>query len=196
MKNKVLICLFIVVFLGASITTYAQNKQAFAPTIARDLVGQVISDPPQTYFPEEWRWTLERGEVLSVDIKQAKKNSKKYAAIIIAHLKRGHLRINAKMYVRYHYDGKRWMLTDTQVKVLNIPRQKDYSQYVSLAMDYDFLPTLMLKNKCDRNLFVRVELLDNDGERKFMSVIAEPYKDTSVCIGTPNSYRVIYAYQK
>lgn len=196
-KKPISVLMGIVILLSAiHVNTYAQNKQSFAQTIARDLVGQVITDPPQTYFPEEWRWQLQRGEVLSVDVKEAKNNSKKYAAIIVAHLKRGHLLINAKMHIKYHYNGKKWILTMAQVKFLNIPKQKDYSQYVSLHMDYDFLPTLVLKNKCDRNLFVRVELLDNDDELKYMSVIVEPYKEASVCIGAPQNYRVIYAYQK
>ena len=194
--KKIFVFLFMLCLVGVRYAAYAQKSNGFSQTIARDLVGQVITDPPQTYFPEEWSWTLRQGEVLSVDIKQAKKNSKKYAAIIIAHLKRGHLLVNAKMHVRYHYNGKKWVLTSTEVKILNIPRQKDYSQYVSLRMDYDFLPTLMLKNNCDRGLFVRVELLDADGERKFMSVIVEPYKEASVGIGAPQEYRVVYAYHK
>lgn len=199
MRTNIFIVNLIFLFCMAAVKLFAasQKSSGFAQTIARDLVGQVVSDPPQTYFPEEWRWKLERGEVLSVDIKKAQKNSQKYAAIIIAHLKRGQLLINAKMHVRYHYNGKKWVLTDTSVKVLNIPKQKDYSQYVSLRMDYDFLPSLMLKNSCDRNLFVRVEVLDNDGEYKYNSVIVEPYKEEPVCmLCSPQSYRVIYAYQK
>lgn len=196
MKNKYLFFIMGGILLLIASNTYAQKSRGFAQTIAHDLVGQVISDPPKTYFPEEWRWKLERGEVLSVDVKKAQKNNQKYAAIIIAHLKRGHLLINAKMHVRYHHDGKKWVLTDTSVKVLNIPKQKDYSQYVSLYMDYDFLPTLMLKNSCDRNLFVRVELIDNEGEITYQSHIVEPYNETSVCMGVLSNYRIVYAYQK
>lgn len=195
MKKTISILIGTVLFIAlVHSDTYAQTNDFFARTIARDLVGKVITDPSQNYFTEDW--ILNRGEVLSVDIKQARNNGKKYAAIIIAHLKRGHLRVNAKMHVRYHYNGKRWVLTSTQVKLLNIPKQKDYSQYVTLREDYDFMPTLILKNKCDKRLFVRVELLDNDGKLKYMSVLAEPYKDTCVCVIVPRNYRIVYAYQK
>ena len=197
LKEKPISVLMGIVLLLAAVhtTAYAQNKQGFAQTIARDLVGQVITDPPQTYFPEEWQWPLKRGEVLSVDIKEAKNNSKKYAAIIVAHLKRGRLLINAKMHVRYHYNGKKWVLTMAQVKKLSVPKQKDYSQYVSLRMDYDFLPTFVLKNKCDKRLFVHLVYTDDNGNTERFTAIMEPYKDAPVFIGpSPSSYRVLFAY--
>ena len=123
MKKTISILIGTVLFIAlVHSDTYAQTNDFFARTIARDLVGKVITDPSQNYFTEDW--ILNRGEVLSVDIKQARNNGKKYAAIIIAHLKRGHLRVNAKMHVRYHYNGKRWVLTSTQVKLKFITVRK------------------------------------------------------------------------
>lgn len=174
----------------------SQKSNGFAQTIARDLIGQVIADPSETIFPDGWQWRLERGEVLSVDIKKAQKKGKIYVAIIIAHLKRGHLLVDMKMYVKYQYNGKKWVLKETTMKALNIPKQKDYSQYVRLYMDYDFLPTLMLKNSSDKNLFVCVELQDSDGKLMRQSHIVEPIAETSVCIGVVSNYRIVYAYQK
>ena len=194
MKLKSLL-FFLLTALCFAVPSYAQQDNSFAQKIARDLIGQVVTDPPQTYFPEEWKWTLEKGEIESVDIKKTKKDSKNYNAAIIAHLKRGLLKIDAKIFVKYQYDGKKWVLTKTEMKSLTIPKQKDYSHQVELYMDYDFLPALMLKNKGDKTLFVRVEAVSN-GEKEYFSTIVEPYKETMVAMGAVQSYKVLYAYKK
>jgi len=194
MKLKSLL-FFLLTALCFAVPSYAQQDNSFAQKIARDLVGQVVTDPPQTYFPEEWKWTLDKGEIESVDIKKTKKDSKNYNAAIIAHLKRGLLKIDAKIFVKYQYDGKKWVLTKTEMKSLTIPKQKDYSHQVELFMDYDFLPALMLKNNGDKTLFVRVEAVSN-GEKEYFSTIVEPYKETMVAMGAVQSYKVLYAYKK
>lgn len=196
-RNSIVFFLLFVLYMATMPVAVFAQKKGFEQTVARDLVGQVVTDPQTKYFPEEWKWQLQQGEVLSVEILKAKNNAKWYVANINAHLKRRNLKIDARMFVKYHFDGKKWLLVETRMKSLSFPKQKDFSQYIKLYMDYDFMPAFVAKNTSDKTLFVHVAVLNSKGETEYFNTIIDPYKESTLYIGpAPEKYKIVFAYMK
>lgn len=160
---------------------------------AKDIIGQVITAPSEDgYFPKDWSWTIESGEV--IDVQKLSKRKDSYGSeeiTILAHLHRGELKVDAEMILKYSQNG----LASSRVTKLTIPRQHDYSQYVELEMDYDFLPALMLYNRSNMTLFVGGDYSSGSDKRLFGGIV-EPHSSTMVAIGSVDYYHVHFAYEK
>lgn len=76
-----------------------------------------------------------------------------------------------------------------------MPSQTDYSQYVRLEMDYDFMPTLVLHNNSNMTLFVGGDWSANAEPERFGCII-DPQSSASIAIGLINSYHIHFAYRK
>lgn len=165
--------------------------------IAADLIGEVIYEPSSNgYFPEDWRWKIEQGEVLGVEVKERK--SDEYGnekILVLAHLHRGATKIDAQMVLNYSPNGYAKELKSSKVKKIIIPKQQDYSQYVRLKKDYDFFPSLVLYNKSDMTLFVGGDYSSGE-ERKLFAGVFEPHSSKTVAIGNIDSYHIHFAYLK
>lgn len=165
--------------------------------IADDLVGQVITAPSDDgYFPKEWRWEIENGEVLEVKELNREKDQSGYEVItIFAHLHKGSVKIDVEMILKYSQNGGRRVLTHSRTTKLIIPRQTDYSQCVELKMDYDFLPSLMLHNHSNMTLFVGGDYSSGE-QRVLFSTIVKPLSSEMVAVGSIQNYHVHFAYEK
>lgn len=165
--------------------------------IAADLIGVVIYEPSSNgYFPKDWRWKIEWGEVLGVEVLKRKNDEYGNEKIfVLAHLHRGHTKIDAKMVLKYTSNGYSKELKSSKVKEIIIPQQQDYSQYVRLKKDYDFFPSLVLHNKSDMTLFVGGDYLSGE-ERKLFAGVFEPHSSKTVAIGNIDSYHIHFAYLK
>lgn len=167
------------------------------PNIINDLIGQIIYDPSENgYFSKEWRWKIENGEVLDVQILGTEYDHANYENIsILAHLHRGSIRIDANMILQYARRGNRQILQSSRVTKLIIPKQKDYSQYIELKMDYDLLPALMLYNNSDMTLFVGLDY-SNGEDTNIYGNIVEAHSSQMVAFGNIQSYHIHFAYKK
>ncbi len=165
--------------------------------IAEDLVGQTLSAPSEDgYFPKDWRWKLENGEVLDVqELNRRNDSSGDEVITIIAHLHRGAVKIDAEMILKYSKKGNGRKPISCRVSKITIPRQTDYSQYVELKMDYDFMPSLMLYNRSNMTLFVGGDYYSGN-EKELFSAVVEAHSSEMIAIGSAQSYHVHFAYEK
>lgn len=160
---------------------------------SEDIIGQVITAPSEDgYFPSEWEWKIERGEVYEVRELSRRKDPPGYEVItVLAHLHRGEVKIDAEMILKYSTNG----LESSRVTKLTIPQQPDYSQYVELEMDYDFIPALMLYNRSNMTLFVGGDYSSGD-ETSLFSAVIEPHSSKMIAFGNVQCYHVHFAYEK
>ena len=160
---------------------------------SEDIIGQVITAPSEDgYFPSEWKWKIERGEVYEVrELSKRVDSSGNEIVAILAHLHRGELKIDAEMTLKYSQNS----LASSRVTRLSIPQQQDYSQYVELEMDYDFLPALMLYNRSNMTLFVGGDY-SSGNETCLFSAVVEPHSSEMIVVGSVQYYHAHFAYEK
>lgn len=160
---------------------------------SEDIIGQVITAPSEDgYFPSEWEWKIERGEVYEVRELSRRTDPSGYEIItVLAHLHRGEVKIDAEMILKYSQNG----LVSSRVIELTIPQQTDYSQYVEMEMDYDFLPALMLYNRSNITLFVGGDY-SSGSETSLFSAVVEPHSSEMIAVGNVQYYHVHFAYEK
>ena len=174
----------------------SEDRYSEKNRIAQDLIGQVIYEPSGNgYFPEEWRWKIEKGEVLGVEILNTKVASNYSDISVLAHLKRGSMKVDAGMVLTYENKSYTSVLRSSRVTKLQIPQQTDYSDYVNLTMDYDFLPSLIAYNNSSVTLFVGGDYFDGNGKNYFGTII-EPNSKSTIAIGAIKSYHIHFAYKK
>ena len=180
------------------------EKEANNQELANDLIGQIIYDPSDNgYFTKEWRWTIQQGEVLGVDKLSTNFSIRRIYGIeeeamnitVLAHLQRDAIKIDAELILHYVKNGDGYILKSSTVTKLIIPSQTDYSQYVRLEMDYDFLPALKLYNNSNMTLFVGGDWLSNSGPERFGCILA-PNASQTIAIGNITSYHIHFAYRK
>ena len=166
---------------------------SYRRNLSEDIIGQVITAPSEDgYFPAEWEWKIERGEVYEVRELSKRTDPSGYEIItVLAHLHRGEVKIDAEMILKYSQNG----LVSSRVTELTIPQQTDYSQYVEMEMDYDFIPALMLYNRSNMTLFVGGDYSSGD-ERSLFSAVIEPHSSKMIAFGNVQCYHVHFAYEK
>lgn len=166
---------------------------SYRRNLSEDIIGQVITAPSEDgYFPAEWEWKIERGEVYEARELSKRTDPSGYEIItVLAHLHRGEVKIDAEMILKYSQNG----LVSSRVTELTIPQQTDYSQYVELEMDYDFLPALVVYNRSNMTLFVGGDY-SSENETSLFSAVVEPHSSATVVIGSIQCYHVHFAYEK
>lgn len=179
-----------------SVRSYAKpaiGNLSYRMNPSEDIIGQVITAPSEDgYFPAEWEWKIERGEVYEVRELSKRTDPSGYEILtVLAHLHRGEVKIDAEMILKYSQNG----LVTSRVTELTIPQQTDYSQYVELDMDYDFLPALMLYNRSNMTLFVGGDY-SSENEGSLFSAIIEPHSSKMIAFGNVQCYHVHFAYEK
>lgn len=175
---------------------YDNNNNSVKQDLADDLVGQIIYEPSENgYFPQKWRWTIGQGEVLGVEVLARDVFLDNLNIRVLAHLHRDAIKIDTELIMHYVKNEIEYILQSTTVTKLIIPSQTDYSQYVRLEMDYDFIPTLMLYNNSDMTLFVGGDWSSNAEPKRFVSIV-EPNSSESIAIGNIRSYHIHFAYRK
>lgn len=179
-----------------SVRSYAKpaiGNLSYRMNPSEDIIGQVITAPSEDgYFPAEWEWKIERGEVYEVRELSKRTDPSGYEILtVLAHLHRGEVKIDAEMILKYSQNG----LVTSRVTELTIPQQTDYSQYVELDMDYDFLPALMLYNRSNMTLFVGGDY-SSENEGSLFSAIIEPHSSKMIAFGNVQCYHVHFAYKK
>lgn len=95
------------------------------------------------------------------------------------------------MILKYSQNG----LVSSRVTELTIPQQTDYSQYVEMEMDYDFIPALMLYNRSNMTLFIGGDYSSGD-ERSLFSAVIEPHSSKMIAFGNVQYYHIHFAYKK
>ena len=166
--------------------------------LAADLVGQVVYEPSAYgYFPKEWRWRIEKGEVIAVtELEHTKINASNVNVTVLANLQRGKMKVDVEMELYYILTGGMWVISSSMVKHIFIPQQADYSRYITLKMDYDFIPTLVAYNKSNLTLFVAGDYTSG-GVTKCFSTIVNPHSYSNIAmLGAITNYHVHFAYQK
>ena len=162
--------------------------------IKRDLVGLVIRDPsPQSYFSKNWTWTIKPNEIIGLTISQESPTNDGYSVYATIHLKRRQMPVNVDVVIKYTKKRQFAMLT---VKKIYFPSQTDYSSCVDIYMDYDFFPSLVVKNKCNMTLFVAGAYTEK-GEMNRFAIELDPYQETAIGVGpAPESYSIHFAYKE
>ena len=160
---------------------------------SEDIIGQVITAPSEDgYFPSTWEWKIEEGEVYEVQELSKRTDSSGCEIItVLAHLHRGEVKIDVEMVLKYSQNGS----VSSRVTKLTIPQQTDYSQYVEMEMDYDFLPELMLYNRSNMTLFVGGDY-SSGNETSLFSAVVGPHSSELVAVGDVQYYHIHFAYEK
>lgn len=191
--------LFIVLTLlfGLSIPYSSCFAKPLESQVIKDLVGQVISDPsPDSYFPSGWTWTIQSGDISYLTFIHEAEKSTHYVAILTMHLKRYQMPVDVKVILTYYNNNGRWNLGDLKVQSLTFPSQRNYASQVEMYMDYDFFPSLVVKNNSNYRLFIAGSYTD-EGEQHRFAVELEPNDETAVAIGpAPDKYAIHFAYRE
>lgn len=174
-------------------TIPAGGNLSYRRNPSKDIIGQVLTAPSEDgYFPPTWEWKLEGEDILDVQELSRRNDSYGYELItVLAHLHRGELKVDAEIILKYSQNG----LVSSRVTKLTIPRQHDYSQYIELEMDYDFLPALMIYNRSNMTLFVGGDY-SSGNEKCLFGAIVEPHSSEMLGIGNFQYYHVHFAYEK
>jgi hypothetical protein len=85
---------------------------------------------------------------------------------------------------------------DLQVQSIIFPSQRNYASCVQLYMDYDFFPSLVVKNTCNCRLFIAGSYVDKGKQDRF-AVELEPDQESTIAIGpAPDKYSIHFAYRE
>ena len=164
--------------------------------LADDLIGQIIYDPSEnSYFPEDWSWTIKQGEVLGVDVLARDFLQDCQNIRVLVHLHKDAIKIDAELTMHYVKSGNGYTLQSTTVNKFTLLPQTDYSQHVTLEMDYTFMPLLMLHNNSDMTLLVGGEWSSKSNSKRFITFV-EPNSSETIAMGAFTSYNIHFAYRK
>jgi hypothetical protein len=164
--------------------------------LADDLIGQIIYDPSEnSYFPEDWSWTIGPGEVLSVDELSRDLFQDSVNIRVLVHLHKDAIKIDSELIMHYVKNRNGYTLQSTTVNKFTLLPQTDYSQHVTLEMDYTFMPLLMLYNNSDMTLLVGGEWSSKSNSKRFITFV-EPHSSETIAMGTFTSYNIHFAYRK
>ena len=164
--------------------------------LADDLIGQIIYDPSEnSYFPEDWSWTIGPGEVLSVDELSRDLFQDSLNIRVLVHLHKDAIKIDAELIMHYVKNRNGYTLQSTTVNKFTLLSQTDYSQHVTLEMDYTFMPLLMLYNNSDMTLLVGGEWSSKSNSKRFITFV-EPHSSETIAMGAFTSYNIHFAYRK
>lgn len=165
--------------------------------ILQDLVGKVIIDPsPNSYFPISWSWTIKKGDISHLTTIHETIESNYYIALITIHLKRRQMPVDVKAIIQYRLVDKRWQYDKLIIQNLSFPPQQNYKSCINIYEDYDFVPSLMVKNSCNMTLFVAGSYMAT-GEPVRFCVELEPYQEEAIAIGPSiNKYSIHFAYRE
>ena len=181
---------------GRSVHLVENDNTNHEIELADDLIGQIIYDPSEnSYFPEDWSWTLQQGEVLGVDVLAHDVLQDSQNIRVLTHLHRDAIKIDAELTMHYVKSGNGYILQSTTVNKFTLLPQTDYSQHVTLEMDYTFMPLLMLHNNSDMTLLVGGEWSSKSNSKRFITFV-EPNSSETIAMGAFTSYNIHFAYRK
>lgn len=167
--------------------------------VKQDLIGTVIKDPsPQSYFPSGWSWTLKEHEITNINFNQGGAMIANDCTTIKAtlFLLRRQMKVNVDVVLKYKQINDVLKYDGLTVQKIYFPSQQDYSSYVKIYMDYDFMPSLVVKNTSNMTLFVAGSYTSK-GETTRFSAELEAHESKTLGIGpTPDSYNVHFAYKE
>jgi hypothetical protein len=164
--------------------------------LADDLIGQIIYDPSEnSYFPEDWSWTIGPGEVLSVDELSRDLFQDSVNIRVLVHLHKDAIKIDSELIMHYVKNRNGYTLQSTTVNKFTLLPQTDYSQHVTLEMDYTFMPLLMLYNNSDLTLLVGGEWSTKSNSKRFITFV-EPNSSETITMNAVTSYNIHFAYRK
>ena len=182
----------------AQCSAYAScSAKPLEAQILKDLVGQVVTDPsPDCYFPSGWSWTIKSGDISYLTFIHETAKSSYYVALVTMHLKRYQMPVDVKVVLTYYYNNGSWELGDMRVNSLTFPGQRNYASSVQIYMDYDFFPSLVVKNVSGYRLFIAGAYTAN-GEQERFAVELEPGEESAVAMGpAPDDYAIHFAYRE
>lgn len=195
MRHNFIIVTFLLLFgCGTYITCSAKPLES---QILKDLVGQVITDPsPNSYFPTTWSWTIKSGDISYLSFIHETDKSSYYIALMTIHLKRYQMPVDVKVVLQYQNKNSYWGLSDLQVQSITFPSQRNYASCVQIYMDYDFFPSLIVKNTCSCRLFIAGSYTDKGKQERF-AVELEPNQESTIAVGpAPEKYSIHFAYRE
>lgn len=165
--------------------------------ILRDLVGKVITDPSEnSYFPDSWSWTIKSGEIRYLSFEHETSNYDYYIALMTIHLKRREMPVDVKVVLQYKLTRGAWRFDQLKVQSITFPKQTNYASYVEIYMDYDFMPSLVVKNNSKMTLFVAGAYTTKGTYKRFCTEL-EPNKTSTIGIGpAPDKYEIHFAYKE
>ena len=166
--------------------------------LAKDIVGQVIRDPAEeSLFPDGWSWKLQPDNIQNVqELDRGQVVNDKVVVTAIAHLQKGHLKVDAELTAHYRVGLLGAELHNLEVHSVSIPPQNNCAGLLHFYPNTDFIPGLMMENTSDYSLFVVIDMSFGDGDMKHVSKFVDPYEETYVSImGVPSSYNVRFAYR-
>lgn len=199
MKTLILFLVSLVSFSMPRSTFIIETKggKPLESQILRDLVGKVITDPSEdSYFPKNWSWTIKSGEIKYLSFIHETSNYDYYIALMTIHLKRREMPVDVKVLLQYKLYKGTWHYDQLTVQSLTFPKQQNYKSYVEIYMDYDFMPSLVVKNKSNMRLFVAGAYTTKSTYKRFCTEV-EPGESNTIGIGpSPEKYEIHFAYRE
>lgn len=128
--------------------------------IETDLIGRTLSEGIDNgYFPPDWRWTIEAGEISGLMI-QSKKISDDYCSFVVTMVLKSQSSptlYHATVQVDYSLRNKRWRIVLVRSKGIRVIKTERYLDCISTKIDDDGwggVNCVKIKNNIDSSLLV------------------------------------------
>ena len=152
----------------------AQNSgPVSAAVICRDLVGHSLSEgTPEGYYPSDWKWTIEQGEISHFRILTVRENTATHYTIDVQmrlSAVSGHCSYDAKATVYYMRSSRGWELEMIKSRGISMVRTHRYDDCILPSKGSGYLNSedLYFENDCEVALEVGGRIYKYGSWRKF-----------------------------
>ena len=168
---------YIISFILAfcAISMMAANTPSVV-TICRDLIGHNLSEGVKDgYYPREWKWTIEEGEISNFRILSVRENTEdRYTIDVQMKLSTSTRAFIAKATVYYVHTQRGWDLEMVKSRGMNIVRTYRYDDCIQPEYGDGYLnkEDLYLVNDCEVTLEVGGKIFKYGSWRKFSTTVS------------------------
>ena len=145
-------------------------------TICRDLIGHNLSEGvKEGYYPREWHWTIEEGEISNFRILSVRENTEdRYTIDVQMKLSTSTRAFIANATIYYVHTPRGWDLEMVKSRGMNIVRTYRYDDCIQPEYGDGYLnkEDLYLVNDCEVTLEVGGKIFKYGSWRKFSTTVS------------------------
>lgn len=165
--------------------------------IAKDLIGIRLNEGyTDGWFPEDWYWIVEKGEVKAVKILEVLENTdKNYCIIVMVRLQSNANAYNAKVKINYRLTkDRRWKIEYAYSQGIDLVKTNKYNDCLNFSIEptgFCFAKVLEITNKTGMELWCAGAVKNTSDNWEKFSVTINPYETKKIeAIGEVVNYTI------